>query len=61
MVAMLSVDSVLFTPQDKRERAMETRRKFISPDGDHLMLLKIYRSFKSVKGNKVCLAWEVHL
>ncbi len=53
IVAMLSVDSVLFTPPDKRERAMECRRKFISTDGDHLMLLKIYRAFKSVKGNKV--------
>ncbi len=53
IVSMLSVDSVLFTPQDKRERALESRRKFVSPDGDHLMLLKIYRAFKSVKGNKV--------
>ncbi|XP_064395153.1 ATP-dependent RNA helicase DHX33-like [Halichondria panicea] len=52
IVSMLSVDSVLFTPQDKRERALESRRKFVSPDGDHLMLLKIYRAFKSVKGNK---------
>ncbi len=55
IVAMLSVESVLFTPPDRRERAMECRRKFVSTDGDHLMLLKIYRAFKSVKGNKVSL------
>ena len=47
------MDTVLFTPQDKREEATAVRHKFSSPDGDHLTLLNIYRAYKAVKGNKV--------
>lgn len=52
IVSMLSVDSVMFTPQSKREEALETRKKFISSDGDHVTYLNIYRAYKSVRGNK---------
>ncbi|XP_078605493.1 ATP-dependent RNA helicase DHX33-like [Branchiostoma floridae x Branchiostoma japonicum] len=52
IVAMLSVDSVLFTPASKRELAAAVRRKFMSEEGDHIMLLNIYRAFKAVKGNR---------
>ena len=54
VVSMLSVDSVLFTPQNKREEALSARRKFLSDDGDHMTLLNIYRAYKGAKGNKVC-------
>ena len=53
VVAMLSVDSILFTPPNKREEALSARRKFLSDDGDHMTLLNIYRAYKGVKGNKV--------
>ena len=53
VVSMLSVDSVLFTPQKKREEAMAARKKFLSVDGDHMMLLSIYRGYKGARGNKV--------
>ena len=53
IVSMLSVESVLYTPHEQRERALEVRRKFFSEDGDHLMLLKIYRAYRSAKGNRV--------
>lgn len=54
IVAMLSADTVLYVPHDKeRETALAARRKFQSEDGDHLMLLKIYRAHKAAKGNKV--------
>ena len=54
IVAMLSADTVLYTPHDReRERALAMRKKFQSDDGDHMMLLKIYRAYKAVKGNKV--------
>ena len=53
VVSMLSVDSVLYTPQNKREEALSARNKFISSDGDHMTLLNIYRAHKGMKGNKV--------
>ena len=54
VVAMLSADTVLYTPHDKeRERSLAMRRKFQSDNGDHMMLLKIYRAYKAVKGSKV--------
>ena len=53
VVAMLSVDSVVFMPHDKQEPAAAVHRKFVSVDGDHTTLLNIYRAYKSVKGNKV--------
>ena len=53
VVAMLSVDSVLYTPQDQRERAVTARQKFSSLEGDHITMLNIYRAYRAVKGNKV--------
>ena len=32
---------------------MAARRKFMSPDGDHLTLLNIYRAYKGFNGSKV--------
>ncbi|KAK3087907.1 hypothetical protein FSP39_012332 [Pinctada imbricata] len=52
IVSVLSVDSVLFTPQSKREEALAARAKFVSSEGDHVMFLNIYRAYKGVKGNK---------
>ena len=53
VVAMLCVDSVLFTPHNKRDLALAARSKFNSPDGDHMMLLNIYQAYKAAKGSKV--------
>ena len=50
IVAMLSVESVFYTPHDDKDKANEVRRKFHSEDGDHLTLLKVYRAYKSIKG-----------
>ncbi|XP_062572851.1 ATP-dependent RNA helicase DHX33-like [Saccostrea cucullata] len=52
IVSLLSVDSVLVTPQSKREEALAARQKFVSSEGDHVMLLNIYKAYKAVKGNK---------
>lgn len=52
IVALLSVDSVLFTPQNKREEAVAAREKFMSSEGDHISLLNIYKAYRSVNGNK---------
>ncbi len=56
IVSLLSVDSVLFTPQDRREEAAAVRHKFTSPSGDHLTLLNTFRAYKAVRGNKVSAA-----
>ena len=53
MVSMLSVDSVVFVPRNKKEAVATAHRKFVSEDGDHMTLLNIYRAYKSNKGNKV--------
>ena len=53
VVAMLSVDSVLYSPNDKRDKVTEVQKKFHSEDGDHVMLLKIYKAYNAMKGNKV--------
>ncbi|KAL4232518.1 putative ATP-dependent RNA helicase dhx33 [Mactra antiquata] len=54
IVSLLSVDSILFTPQNKREHALAVREKFMSSEGDHITLLNIYKAYKGVQGNK---AW----
>lgn len=51
IISLLSVDSVFFTPSDKREQATEARKKFIHPDGDHLTLLNVLKSYWEVKGD----------
>lgn len=53
VVSMLSVDSVTYSPRNKKEAVNAAHRKFISEDGDHVTLLNIYRAYKNNKGNKV--------
>ncbi|XP_052810600.1 ATP-dependent RNA helicase DHX33-like [Mya arenaria] len=52
IVSLLSVDSVLYSPQGKREQALLARQKFLSSEGDHISLLNVYRAYKGVNGNK---------
>uniref|UniRef100_L7M0F3 RNA helicase n=1 Tax=Rhipicephalus pulchellus TaxID=72859 RepID=L7M0F3_RHIPC len=54
IISILSGDSVLYFNEKHRERAAEVWRKFQSNEGDHVMLLNVYKAYKSVKGNK---AW----
>ena len=37
----------------QRDQALEVRAKFDSPEGDHVMLLNVFRMYKAAKGNKV--------
>lgn len=52
IVALLSVDSLTYTPQSKRDQAISVRKKFVSSEGDQMTLLNIYRAYKAVSGNK---------
>lgn len=58
IVSLLSVDTVLYNPPARREEVLAVRKKFMSSEGDHMTLLNIYRAFKKVGGNKVCLMNE---
>ena len=52
VVAMLSVDSIMYSPSDKREEVSRVRQKFISSEGDHVTLLRIFKAHKHVKGDQ---------
>ncbi|KAI8752908.1 ATP-dependent RNA helicase DHX33 [Biomphalaria glabrata] len=52
IIAMLSAESVLVSVSNKRKECLESHQKFMSSEGDHIMLLNIYRAYKSVNGNK---------
>jgi ATP-dependent RNA helicase DHX8/PRP22 len=49
IVAMLSVESLFYRPKDKAAEADQKRAKFYQPEGDHLMLLTVYESWKHNK------------
>lgn len=53
IVSLLSVDSVLYNPPSRRDEVQAMRKKFLSSEGDHITLLNIYRTFKSLGGDKV--------
>ncbi|KAK3696103.1 hypothetical protein RRG08_061878 [Elysia crispata] len=52
IVSILSVDSVLLNSSKKRLQAGQAHEKFKSSEGDHIMLLNIYRAYKNVNGNR---------
>lgn len=52
IVSILSVDSLVFNPQTKREEALAARKKFESAEGDFITYLKILQAFKASAGNK---------
>ncbi|XP_030956885.1 pre-mRNA-splicing factor ATP-dependent RNA helicase DEAH10 isoform X3 [Quercus lobata] len=43
-VAMLSVESIFYTPREKLEEARTATKCFSSPDGDHLTMINVYRA-----------------
>uniref|UniRef100_T1L399 RNA helicase n=1 Tax=Tetranychus urticae TaxID=32264 RepID=T1L399_TETUR len=52
VISLLSVENVFHIPPHKKEEANEVHKKFRSTEGDHVMLLKLYRAYKAAKGNK---------
>ncbi|KAI8922524.1 P-loop containing nucleoside triphosphate hydrolase protein [Powellomyces hirtus] len=51
VIAMLSVDLIFFSPNDKREQAGQAKKRFMNYDGDHLTLLNVFSSFQTVHGD----------
>lgn len=50
IIALLSVDTIFYTPPNRRDSCNVVLQKYHSAEGDHIMLLNIYRAFKSVRG-----------
>ncbi|XP_058738014.1 pre-mRNA-splicing factor ATP-dependent RNA helicase DEAH10-like [Vicia villosa] len=43
-VAMLSVESIFYTPRDQYEEVRAATKCFASPEGDHITLINVYRA-----------------
>lgn len=55
IVSVLSVDSVFHSSSgksDKQDLAAQVKQKFVSPDGDHITLLNVYKAFASNRNKK---------
>uniref|UniRef100_A0AC35TR15 RNA helicase n=1 Tax=Rhabditophanes sp. KR3021 TaxID=114890 RepID=A0AC35TR15_9BILA len=46
IVSMISVQNVFYRPKEKQEQADQKRSKFNQPEGDHVTLLAIYKSWQ---------------
>ena len=53
---MLSVESVFYSPEGKRETAEASWSKFSSQEGDHLVLLSVYKAYKSISNSDVSVS-----
>ncbi|KAJ3324624.1 putative ATP-dependent RNA helicase dhx33 [Boothiomyces sp. JEL0866] len=51
LISMLSVDSLFFTPTDKRDEAQASKKIFMSYEGDHITLLNVMKAYESTKGD----------
>ncbi|KAL1920739.1 uncharacterized protein VTP21DRAFT_11374 [Calcarisporiella thermophila] len=51
IISLLSVDTIFYTPHDKRDEALVLRRKFMRAEGDHLTLLNVLRSYTEMHGD----------
>jgi HrpA-like RNA helicase len=45
-LAMLTAETVFFTPRDKEREARAARARFMSPDGDHATLLRVLAGYR---------------
>ncbi|XP_074605364.1 ATP-dependent RNA helicase DHX33 isoform X2 [Brevipalpus obovatus] len=52
IISLLSVENIFHIPSHKREEANEIHKKFRSSEGDHVTLLKLFKAYRSVQGNK---------
>ncbi|CAK1549813.1 unnamed protein product [Leptosia nina] len=45
LVAVMSSENIFHTPLHKREEALKVKQKFVSPLGDHVTLLNVFKAF----------------
>ncbi|XP_057329367.1 ATP-dependent RNA helicase DHX33 isoform X2 [Microplitis mediator] len=53
VVALLSGESVFTEPPAKRDQALAARLKFASPEGDHITMLNVYKTYTNEVKKKV--------
>lgn len=53
IIAVLSSDGIFHCPMSKREEASLAKNKFVSPLGDHITLLNVYKAFCNAPFKKV--------
>ncbi|EGC33619.1 hypothetical protein DICPUDRAFT_80605 [Dictyostelium purpureum] len=51
IISMLSVESIFFTPKDKKKEVEDVKKIFFSPEGDHITFLNVFREYQKVNGN----------
>merc|ERR1739848_235999 len=51
VVALLSVDSIIYIPPNQRDKGKAILNKFSSNEGDPITLLRLYRAYKKSKEN----------
>lgn len=51
IISVLSVENVFHIPSHKREEANEVCKKFRSSEGDHIMLLKLYKAYRAANSD----------
>jgi len=54
IIALLSVENLFHIPSEKKEFASEVIKKFQSTEGDPIMMLNVYKAYKTFKKNQ---AW----
>ena len=52
IVALLSVETIFTNPTSKREQANKIRSRFLAPQGDHITLLNVYRTYVGEKNQQ---------
>ena len=52
LVALLSVDTIFYTPPEKRDQVIDARKLFLAREGDHLTLLNVLSAYLENNASK---------
>lgn len=58
IISMLSVETVFYTPYDKRNQVDKIKSKYASIFGDHVGLLRLYQEYVGLKGDVTKWCWN---
>ncbi|KAK5575611.1 hypothetical protein RB653_006744 [Dictyostelium firmibasis] len=52
IISILSVESIFFTPKEKKKEVEDVKKIFFSPEGDHITFLNVFREFQKSKSQQ---------
>ncbi|XP_074281252.1 putative pre-mRNA-splicing factor ATP-dependent RNA helicase DEAH5 [Silene latifolia] len=52
VISMIQSGNIFYRPREKQSQADQKKAKFFQPEGDHLMLLTVYKSWKATNFSK---------